>query len=104
MKTYNLLLPSESFNLASEMIIYKDFGELTFPRSYSFVVMTMTPEFSCHTICQKSDVVVERHPWVAIYLFVGPFAKLSSSTCSQKQTLSFPEKLKRKIQKKKKKD
>lgn len=35
---------------------------LTRPFSTSLVVMTITLVFSCHTICQKSLVVVARHP------------------------------------------
>lgn len=43
---------------------------LTFPRSTSFVVMTIILEFSCHIILQKSSTVVGRQPWVAMYVFV----------------------------------
>lgn len=39
---------------------------LTRPRSISFVVMTITCEFSWYTIFQKSTTVFCRHPWVAM--------------------------------------
>lgn len=38
----------------------------TRPFSTSRVVMTMTREFSCHVICQKSLTVASRQPWLAI--------------------------------------
>lgn len=45
---------------------------LTRPFSTSLVVITITRVFSCQTICQKSLIVVARHPWVAMYTFWFP--------------------------------
>lgn len=51
----------------------------TFPLSTSFVVITITRVFSCHTMCQKSPMVLGRQPCVAIYCFGGPLGNVSSS-------------------------
>lgn len=48
------------------------YSTLTRPFSTSLVVMTMTLDPSCQTICQKSPTVVSRHPWQAMYIFWSP--------------------------------
>lgn len=56
-------------------------AHLFFNRSVSLVVITITRQFSCQTICQKSATVEGRQPCVAMYTF--PLGSLPTSPAAE---------------------